>query len=85
MVYEEEEILFSFEVDKLLKGQDVSNPQLLLDEDEYLYIGTDKLNVINLYDQDEVTIYESSLSGFNSILSILKYYLEKILKKYGSL
>ena len=36
LVYEEEEILFSFDVDKLLKGQDVSNPQLLLDEDEYL-------------------------------------------------
>lgn len=69
LVYEEEEILFSFEVDKLLKGQDVSNPKLLLDEDEYLYIGTDKLNVINLYDEDEVIIYESSLSGFNSILS----------------
>ena len=69
LVYEEEEILYSFEVDKLLKGQDITNPQLLLDEDEYLYIGTDKLNVINLYDEDDVTIYQSSLSGFNSILS----------------
>ena len=30
------------------------NPVILLDEDEYLYIGTNKLNVINLYDEDDI-------------------------------
>ena len=40
-----------------------------MDEDEFLYVGTDKLNVINLYDEDDIKIYESSLSGFNSILN----------------
>ena len=68
-VYEEEEILFNFKIEEILKDQDISNPKLLLDEDEYLYIGTNKLNVINLYDEDDIKIFESSLSGFNSILS----------------
>ena len=69
LVYEEEEILFDFEVKNLLKGQDISNTQLLLDEDEYLYIGTNKLNIINLYDEDDIKIYESSQAGFNSLLN----------------
>ena len=68
-VYEEEEILFNFKIEEILKNQDISNPKLLLDEDEYLYIGTNKLNVINLYDEDDIKIFESSQAGFNSILS----------------
>ena len=68
-VYEEEEILFNFKIEEILKDQDISNPKLLLDEDEYLYIGTNKLNVINLYDEDDIKIFESSQAGFNSILS----------------
>ena len=69
LIYEEEEVILNFDVKEVLKNQDISNPKLLLDEDEFLYIGTDKLNVINLYDEDDIKIYESSLSGFNSILN----------------
>ena len=69
LIFEEEEIILNFDVKEVLKNQDISNPQLLLDEDEFLYVGTDKLNVINLYDKDDIKIYESSLSGFNSILN----------------
>ena len=67
LVYEEEEIIFSFDLDLILMDQDKSNPILLLDEDEYLYVGTNKLNVINLYDVNDIKIYETS-AGFNSIL-----------------
>ena len=67
LVYEEEEIIFSFDLDLILMDQDKSNPILLLDEDEYLYVGTNKLNVINLYDINDIKIYETS-AGFNSIL-----------------
>ena len=66
-MYEEEEIIFSFDLDLILMDQDKSNPILLLDEDEYLYVGTNKLNVINLYDVNDIKIYETS-AGFNSIL-----------------
>ena len=69
LIYEAEELILNFNVKEVLKNQDISNPQLLLDEDEFLYVGTDKLNVINLYDEDDIKIYESSLSGFNSILN----------------
>ena len=69
LIYEEEEIILTFEVDQILKGQDLSNPILYLDEDEFLYIGTNKLNVINLYDEDDIRIYENSSEGFNSILN----------------
>ena len=67
LVYEEEEVVFSFELDFILKGQDRSNPVIFLDEDEYLYVGTNKLNVIDLYEEDDIRIYETS-AGFNSIL-----------------
>ena len=67
LVYEEEEVIYSFELDLILRDQDKTNPILLLDEDEYLYIGTNKLNVINLYDEDDIRVYETS-AGFNSIL-----------------
>ena len=69
IVYEEEEIILSFEIDQILQNQDLSNPILYLDEDEFLYIGTNKLNVINLYDEEDIRVYENSSSGFNSILS----------------
>ncbi len=67
LVYEEEEVIYSFELDLILRDQDRTDPILLLDEDEYLYIGTNKLNVINLYDEDDIRVYETS-AGFNSIL-----------------
>ena len=67
LVYEEEEVVFSFELDIILKDQDRSNPVIFLDEDEYLYVGTNKLNVIDLYEEDDIRIYETS-AGFNSIL-----------------
>ena len=67
LVYEEEEVVFSFELDFILKDQDRSNPVIFLDEDEYLYVGTNKLNVIDLYEEDDIRIYETS-AGFNSIL-----------------
>ena len=66
IVYEEEEIILSFEIDQILQNQDLSNPILYLDEDEFLYIGTNKLNVINLYDEEDIRVYENSSSGFNS-------------------
>ncbi len=67
LVYEEEEVVFSFELDIILKDQDRSNPVIFLDEDEYLYVGTNKLNVIDLYEEDDIRVYETS-AGFNSIL-----------------
>ena len=67
LVYEEEEVVFSFELDIILKDQDRSNPVIFLDEDEYLYVGTNKLNVIDLYEEDDIKVYETS-AGFNSIL-----------------
>ena len=54
-IYEYEELIYLYNLEK-----DFSKKFLitytLLDEDEFLYIGSDKLNIIDLY-TDEIQIY----------------------------
>ena len=67
-IYEYEELIQSYNLEKDFSNQVFNNPTLILDEDEFLYFGSDKLNIIDLY-TDEIQIYEYSTEGFNSIIS----------------
>ena len=67
LIYEEDELSYEYILEELLPDQSIGTPSLLLDED-LLYIGTDRLNVFDLY-TEEITVFQNSTSGFNSILS----------------
>ena len=67
LIYEEDELSYEYVLEELLPDQSIGTPSLLLDED-LLYIGTDRLNVFDLY-TEEITVFQNSTSGFNSILS----------------
>ena len=64
--YEDGFFSFSYKLDDLSINTIKNKPILILDEDEFLYIGTDKLTVIDLYTK-EVKVLENSDEGFNSI------------------
>ena len=68
LIYEYEELIKSYNLKNDFRNQSFKNPALFLDEDEFLYFGSEKLNIIDLY-TDEVITYENSKEGFNSIIS----------------
>jgi len=68
LIYEYEELIQSYNLKEDFSNQTFKNPTLLLDDEEFLYFGSDRLNVIDLY-TNEIIIYENSKEGFNSIIS----------------
>ena len=66
-MYEEDEIYDIYDLDKLIGEKNIDHAALYLEEDEYLYIGTNKLFIIDLY-AEETIIYETSQEGLNSLM-----------------
>ena len=64
--YEDGFFSFSYKLKDLSINTTRNKPIIFLDEDEFLYIGTDKLTVIDLYTK-QVKVLENSDEGFNSI------------------
>ena len=64
--YEDGFFSFSYKLKDLSINTTRNKPIIFLDEDEFLYIGTDKLTVIDLYNK-QVKVLENSDEGFNSI------------------
>ena len=67
LVFEEDELYVSYSLEDIIGEKPNSNATILLEEDEYLYIGTDKLFILDLY-TDDITQYEYSSEGLNSLM-----------------
>ena len=67
LLYEEDELSSSIDISKLIGEKEVDNATIYLDEDEYLFFGTNKLFIIDLY-TDEILTLENSKDGLNSIM-----------------
>ena len=67
LLYEEDELSSSIDISKLIEEKEVDNATIYLDEDEYLFFGTNKLFIIDLY-TDEIITFENSKDGLNSIM-----------------
>ena len=67
LVFEEDELYVSYSLEDIIGEKSNSNATILLEEDEYLYIGTDKLFILDLY-TDDITQYEYSSEGLNSLM-----------------
>lgn len=67
LLYEEDEVYDIYDLDKLIGEKNIDHAALYLEEDEYLYIGTNKLFIIDLY-AEETIIYETSQEGLNSLM-----------------
>ncbi len=68
LIYEEDELYNSFDLGELIDVKSIENASIFLDEDEYLYIGTDKLTVLDLY-TDDIYSYAHSSDDPNSLLN----------------
>ena len=67
LLYEEDEIYDIYDLDKLIGEKNIDHAALYLEEDEYLYIGTNKLFIVDLY-AEETIMYETSQEGLNSLM-----------------
>ena len=67
LLYEEDEIYDIYDLDKLIGEKNIDQAALYLEEDEYLYLGTNKLFIVDLY-AEETIIYETSQEGLNSLM-----------------
>ena len=67
LVFEEDELYVSYSLEDIIGEKTNSNATILLEEDEYLYIGTDKLFILDLY-TDDISQYEYSSEGLNSLM-----------------
>ena len=67
LLYEEDEIYYTYNLSKLIGEKNIDQAALYLEEDEYLYIGTNKLFIVDLY-AEETIIYETSQEGLNSLM-----------------
>ena len=67
LLYEEDEIYDIYDLGKLIGEKNIDHAALYLEEDEYLYIGTNKLFIVDLY-AEETIMYETSQEGLNSLM-----------------
>ena len=67
LIYEEDELYIYHDLNDLIGSKNIENASIYLEEDEYLYIGTDKLFIIDLY-TDEISLFEHSKEGLNSLM-----------------
>ena len=67
LIFEEDELYVSYPLEDIIGEESTSNATILLEEDEYLYIGTDKLHIMDLY-TDEIREYKFSTDGLNSLM-----------------
>ena len=67
LLYEEDELSISYDLINLIGEKVIDIATIYLDEDEYLFLGTNKLFIIDLY-TDEILTFEHSRDGLNSIM-----------------
>jgi ligand-binding sensor domain-containing protein len=67
LLYEEDELSISYDLINLIGEKAIDIATIYLDEDEYLFLGTNKLFIIDLY-TDEILTFEHSRDGLNSIM-----------------
>lgn len=67
LLYEEDELSISYYLNKLIGENEIENASIYLEEDEYLYLGTNKLFILDLY-TDEILTFKHSKEGLNSIM-----------------
>ncbi|MDG2341557.1 MAG: SpoIIE family protein phosphatase, partial [Cytophagales bacterium] len=67
LIFEEDELYTSYQLKDIIGSESVDGATILLEEDEYLYLGTDKLFIIDLY-TDEISLFKYSEEGLNSLM-----------------